>query len=126
MSTEGVDKGHHQWLQAMETNDPAALGRLVTAEVVLMPPHSEAVVGRQGVVDWFAGVVAQARTKAVGVPRREVMLAGDLAIERGPCRNALARVRQLVANRFNDRIMRVNPGHGGQRRHLKDLVHGRK
>ena len=83
MSTEGVDKGHHQWLQAMETNDPAALGRLVTAEVVLMPPHSEAVAGRQGVVDWFAGVVAHARTKAVGVPRREVMLAGDLAIERG-------------------------------------------
>ena len=83
MSKEGVDRGHNQWLEAMKANDPAALGRMVTEDVVLMPPHSQPVVGRQAVIDWFAGVVSQARTKAVGVPQREVTLAGDLAIERG-------------------------------------------
>jgi len=50
---------------------------------VLMPPHAQPVAGREAVVDWFAGVVEQARTTAVAVPQREVTVAGDLAIERG-------------------------------------------
>lgn len=83
MSRENLDKAHDQWLDAMRANDPAALGRLVTDDVVLMPPHAQLVMGRQGVIDWFAAVVKQARTKSVGILQREVMLAGDLAIERG-------------------------------------------
>ena len=83
MSREDVDKGHHKWLDAMKANDAEALGRLVTEDAVLMPPHDQPVVGRQGVIDWFAGVVKQARTTAVGVPQREVIMAGDVGIERG-------------------------------------------
>lgn len=83
MSREGIDNGHHQWLEAMKANDPAALGRLVTDDAVLMPPHSQPVVGRQGVIDWFGAVVSQARTKSVEIHQREVTLAGELAIERG-------------------------------------------
>jgi ketosteroid isomerase-like protein len=67
----------------MMANDPAVLGRLATDDVVLMPPHSQPVVGRQAVMDWFADVVRQVRTTDVVVPEREVTIAGDLAIERG-------------------------------------------
>jgi ketosteroid isomerase-like protein len=83
MSKEAVDKGHDKWLDAMRTNDAEALGRLVTEEARLMPPHQQSVVGRQSVIDWFAGVVKQARTTAVAVTQREVIVAGDLAIEQG-------------------------------------------
>jgi len=83
MTSEGVDNAHHLWLAAMEANDPAALGRLATADVVLMPPHDQPVVGQQAVVDWFSGIVSQARTKAVAILEREVIVAGDVAIERG-------------------------------------------
>jgi ketosteroid isomerase-like protein len=84
MSKEAVDKGHHAWLDAMKANDPEGLGRIVADDVVLMPPHDQPVTGRRGVVDWFGGVVKQARTVAVSVPQREVIAAGsDWAFERG-------------------------------------------
>lgn len=83
MSKEAIDKGHQDWLNAMKANDAQALGRLVTVDVVLMPPHQEPVTGPQEVINWFAGVVKQARTVAVGIPDREVIVAGDFGIERG-------------------------------------------
>src|SRR5262245_10997609 len=83
MSKEAIDKGHVDWLNAMKANDAEALGRLVTADVVLMPPHQEPVAGPQAVINWFAGVVKQARTVEVDIPEREVMIAGDFGIERG-------------------------------------------
>jgi ketosteroid isomerase-like protein len=61
MSREAVDRGHAKWLDAMKANDAEAVGRLVTEDAVLMPPHQAPVVGRQGVIDWFAGVARQAR-----------------------------------------------------------------
>lgn len=67
----------------MKGNDAHALGRLVTEDAVLMPPHQPPVVGRAAVVDWFAGIVKQARTTSVGVPQREVIVADDWAFERG-------------------------------------------
>jgi ketosteroid isomerase-like protein len=83
MSKEAIDKGHEDWLTAMKTNDAEALGRLVAGDVVLMPPHQEPVTGPQGVINWFSAVVKQARTVAVGIQEREVMIAGDFGIERG-------------------------------------------
>ena len=83
MSRQDIDNGHYQWLEAMKANDPVALSHLVTDDVVLMPPHTEPVVGRQGVIDWFATVVSQARTKSVNILQREVTVIGELAIERG-------------------------------------------
>ena len=83
MSREDIDRNHQAWLDAMKANDAEALGRLVTEDAVLMPPNQPAVVGRAAVIDWFAGVVTQARTTGIGVPQREVIVAGDWAIERG-------------------------------------------
>jgi ketosteroid isomerase-like protein len=83
MSKEAIDKGHVDWLNAMKANDAEALGRLVTADVVLMPPHQPPVSGPQGVINWFGGVVKQARTVGVDIKEREVIVAGDFGIERG-------------------------------------------
>lgn len=83
MSKEAIDKGHTAFLVAMKANNAEALGPLVTTDVVFMPPHEQPVTGRQGVIDWFSGVVKQARTVAVLVPQREVIVTGDFGIERG-------------------------------------------
>jgi steroid delta-isomerase-like uncharacterized protein len=83
MGTEGVDTGHEQWLAAMRAGDAEAIGRLVTEDVILMPPHHPSVVGRQAAVDWFSGVAKQARTTAITMTRRAVTVAGDVAIEEG-------------------------------------------
>ena len=90
MSRERVDQGHHKWLDAMKSNDAEALGRLVTEDARLLPPHQHPVVGRQEVIDWFAGVVKQARTTAVDVADRQVIVAGDVAIEEGSFRWQMA------------------------------------
>jgi ketosteroid isomerase-like protein len=83
MSTADIDAAHLKWLDAMRANDAAALGRLVTDDVVLMPPHVQPVSGTRGVIDWFGGLVTEARTTGIAVTQREVTLAGDLAVERG-------------------------------------------
>lgn len=83
MSKDAIDNGHTAFLAAMQANDAEALGRLVTTDVVFMPPHDQPVAGRQGVIDWFSGVVQHARTVAVSVPQREVIVTGDFGIERG-------------------------------------------
>jgi|SRR6516162_4632710 uncharacterized protein (TIGR02246 family) len=83
MSREAIDKGHAAFMAAMRANDAEALGRLVTSDAVFMPPHEQPVAGRQGIIDWFAGAVKQARTASVEVPAREVIVSGDLAIELG-------------------------------------------
>ena len=83
MSKERIDKTHFAWLDAMTANDAVALGRVVTDDTVLMPPNEQPVAGRAAIVDWFAGVVRQARTTSVDVPQREVIVSGDHGIERG-------------------------------------------
>ncbi len=83
MSRERIDKTHLAWLDAMKANDGGALGRIVTDDVVLMPPNEQPVVGRVSIVQWFDDVVRQARTSDVQVPDREVIVAGDYGIERG-------------------------------------------
>jgi ketosteroid isomerase-like protein len=83
MSRERIDKTHLAWLDAMKANDGGALGRIVTDDVVLMPPNEQPVVGRASIVEWFDDVVRQARTSDVQVPTREVIVAGDYGIERG-------------------------------------------
>ena len=83
MSRDRIDAVHLAWLDAMRTNDAEALGRLVTEDAVLMPPHEALVVGRSAIIEWFAAVVRQARTADVEVSQREVIVAGNYGIERG-------------------------------------------
>lgn len=83
MSRDLIDKTHFAWLDAMKANDARALGQCITDDAVLMPPNEPVVTGRAEVVEWFDGVVRQARTTGIDVPEREVIVAGDYGIERG-------------------------------------------
>jgi ketosteroid isomerase-like protein len=83
MSRQAVEEGHAKWVAAMKANDSEAFGRIVTQDAVLMPPHQPPIQGRAGVITWFADVAKQARTTAVDVPEREIVEAGEIAIERG-------------------------------------------
>ena len=83
MSRERIDKTHLAWLDAMKANDSEALGRIVTDDVVLMPPNEQPLAGRVSIVQWFDDVVRKARTSDVQTPDREVIVAGDYGIERG-------------------------------------------
>ena len=49
MSRDRIDAVHLAWLDAMRTNDAEALGRLVTEDAVLMPPHEAPVAGGAGI-----------------------------------------------------------------------------
>jgi ketosteroid isomerase-like protein len=83
MSKEAIDQAHAAWIDAMRANDPDALGVLMASDVVLMPPHAQPTAGPRAGIDWFAGVVKHARTVAVHVKDREVIVSGDFGIERG-------------------------------------------
>ncbi len=83
MSREMIDKTHLAFLDAMKSNDAAALGRLVTDDAVLMPPNQSVLDGPAAFVQWFDGVVRQARTTGIDIPQREVIVSGDYGIERG-------------------------------------------
>ena len=83
MSRESIDKAHEAWIDAMRANDAQALGSLMAPDVLLMPPHAPAASGPQAGIDWFAGVVKQARTVEVRIKEREVIVSGVYGIERG-------------------------------------------
>jgi ketosteroid isomerase-like protein len=83
MSREAVDAGHAAFLAAMKVNDAEALGRTVAENALFMPPHEPVVSGKQGIVAWMDAVNKQARTTEVTVSGREVIVAGDVATERG-------------------------------------------
>lgn len=83
MSRDAIDKSHAAFLAAMKANSAEALGQFIAVDAVFMPPNSQLLAGRQAVMDWFAGVVKQARTVAIEIPQREVTVTGEFGIERG-------------------------------------------
>jgi len=80
---EAIDAGHLAYVHAMKSNDPQALGRLLAGDVVLMPPNQPAVAGTQAAIDWFGRFVKQARTVDATIIEWEVIVSGDIGIERG-------------------------------------------
>jgi len=83
MSKDAIDAGHRRFLDAMRANDASALMQVLTDDVVFFTPGQEPPRGKAAVREWFEGVVAQARTTAVEVPERDVVVTGDWGIERG-------------------------------------------
>jgi uncharacterized protein (TIGR02246 family) len=83
MSKEAIDSGHERFLDAMRANDASALMEVLTDDVVFYPPGQDAARGKAACGAWYEGVVAEARTEAVEVPDRDVIVSGDLGIEQG-------------------------------------------
>lgn len=76
-----IDSGHHAFLQAMRSNDADALALLVSPDAKFMPPNDAIQAGREGVRDWFKGIISQFKTKDVSVTDRDVIVTGDYGIE---------------------------------------------
>lgn len=79
----GVKKGHEAYLAAMRANDADAFARVVAPDVVFSPPQAMPVAGREAIRAWFKSGAEQMRTVAITVEDRNVIVAGDLAIEEG-------------------------------------------
>jgi len=78
-----VDKGHDAFMAGLQSGDCNSLIPQATEDVVLDPPNMASAVGVQGFRGWCEPVFTQMKTKAVGVSDRDVVLAGDWAIEHG-------------------------------------------
>jgi len=60
-----------------------ALMRVLTDDVVFMPPGEEPARGKAAVGAWFESAIAEATTVSLQLPEREVVVAGDWGIETG-------------------------------------------
>ena len=83
MSRQEIDQGHQRFLEAMRANDVDALMKELADDVVFYPPNEQPAKGKAAVRSWYEGVLANATTGALEVPERDVVIAGDWAIERG-------------------------------------------
>jgi uncharacterized protein (TIGR02246 family) len=78
-----IDRGHEAFLAGMRANDCNALLPLLTEDVVFAPPNTPTASGLDGVRQWCEPIFKQVKTTAVTVSDRDVVLAGDWAIEHG-------------------------------------------
>lgn len=78
-----IDRGHEAFLAAMRANDCNALLQVLTDDVVLAPPNVPSATGHEGVRGWCEPIFKQVKTTAVSVSNRDVVIAGDWAIEHG-------------------------------------------
>lgn len=78
-----IDSAHEAFLAGMRANDCDALLRLLTNDVVFAPPNMPAATGLDGVRGWCQPIFTQVKTTAVSVSGRDVVVAGDWAIEHG-------------------------------------------
>ncbi len=85
-----IDQGHEAFLAGMRANDCNALLPLLTEDVVFAPPNAPTATGRDGVRQWCEPVFKQVKTSGVTVSDRDVVVAGEWAIEHGNFDWALA------------------------------------
>lgn len=83
MSNRAIDAAHERFLSALRADDTDALIEELTDDVVFMPPDHVPAKGKFAVRAWHKASVAEASTVDVKVPERDVVVAGDWAIERG-------------------------------------------
>jgi uncharacterized protein (TIGR02246 family) len=67
----------------MRANDCNALMALVAPDAVFVPPNMAPATGQDGVRGWCESTFSEVKTTGVAVSNREVVVAGDWAIEHG-------------------------------------------
>lgn len=78
-----IDANHERFLAAMRANNTDSLVALLTDDVTFDPPNEPSVRGREATRAWNERLLSQVRTSAVSVTDREVLVDGNLAVERG-------------------------------------------
>ena len=77
---QAVEAGNAKWMAAFNRGDAAAVAALYTDDATLMPPNSEIVEGRQGVLDFWQGAI-QNGLKNASLTTVSVQASGDTAYE---------------------------------------------
>lgn len=77
----GLDRHREEWLAAIRDGDLPRLERLLTPEVVWIPPHQPAVSGRDAVLEWLR-LQFDEHVYDLRVEPEPPHLAGDWAMER--------------------------------------------
>ena len=83
MSRQAVDQGHDRFLAALAAGDVPGLLGVLTDDVTFYRPHEPTRKGRQVVEAWARQTFAAINTERVSVSGRNVVIAGDSAIEIG-------------------------------------------
>ena len=102
---QAIDKGHKAYVAAMLANDCSAILRLLSDDVVFVPPNAPLVSGKAAVAAWCEEGTHKVRTIFAIALDRKVEPAGDWAIEHG---------------RFDEKLVPV--GAGGPMREQGNFV----
>ena len=78
-----IDRGHEGFLNAMRANNVDSLRPLMVEDAEVTPPNVSIGAGREAYLTWYQQLLTQVRTSGVTVSNRDVIVAGDLAIETG-------------------------------------------
>ena len=77
-----IDSGHLAFLGAMRANNTDSLVSLTTPDVEFLPPNDSGHSGKEGLRNWYNGILAQFKTTEIAVTDRNVIVSGDWGIER--------------------------------------------
>ena len=69
------------WIEAFNAGDGSAIAAMMTEDGVIMPPNSEAVVGREAIAAFWQAVIDTGVTAALDMT--ELAVDGDLGFKRG-------------------------------------------
>ena len=76
-----IQEANRKFMDAFERRDTAALARFYGDDALVMPPHSEAVRGRDSIGEFWQGMFDIATS--VTLETIDVMAAGDAVVEAG-------------------------------------------
>lgn len=102
-----IDSAHQAFLGGMRASDCDALLRLATDDVVFAPPNMPSATGPDGVRAWCQPIFTQVRTTGVTVSGRDVVVAGDWAIEHGDFDWTVAPVAGGAAQRDQGKFVAI-------------------
>ncbi|MFQ5747697.1 MAG: YybH family protein [Gemmatimonadota bacterium] len=80
---EAIQAKIEAWAAAWNAGDGAAIGALYAADALILPPGSEPVKGAAAIGDFWSAAIAEAGGSTVELKTHELIVHGDLAVERG-------------------------------------------
>ena len=95
-----------RWTRAMEAGDAAALGHLMTDDIVVIHGDGRVLSGREAVAGDFVRAFASLRVSQT-VESEETVLAGDWAFDRATVSSAVRPHGEAAARQFRSRTLTI-------------------
>src|SRR5688572_25720632 len=80
---EAIEAQNGKLMAAFKAGDPAAAAAVYTSDAMFMAPNAPAMAGDSGIVQGLRGLFSQITVTDFTLTIRDVMVAGDLAVETG-------------------------------------------